>query len=103
MVKVISLKCVEHNTKPKKITTCINKNKITPDFQAYSCSVSITLRYIFLNKCKKVKITSKSTPRSCNQKKSSVYIFSASSSSRDKGTNIGSVIKEKLNMVPDNN
>ena len=101
MVSVISLKCVQHKTKPKKITTCIHKYCNTPDFQAYSCSVSITFKYNFLNKWINKKMTNKSTPRSCNQKKSSLYKFSASSSSRTNGIYIDSVIKEKLNIIPE--
>lgn len=45
----------------------------------------------------------KSTPLSCNQKKSSVYKSSVSSSSLTIGINIGSGIKLKANIVPDIN
>lgn len=42
----------------------------------------------------------RSTPRSCNQKKSSAYKSSKSSSSRTIGTNIGSGIKLNANKIP---
>ena len=45
----------------------------------------------------------KSTPLSCNQKKSSVYKSSISSSSLTVGINIGSGTKLKANIVPDTN
>lgn len=42
----------------------------------------------------------KSTPRSCNQKKSSVYKSSKSSSSRTIGISIGSGCRLKATIVP---
>jgi len=42
-----------------------------------------------------------STPLSCNQKKSSINKDSPSSSSLTIGTNIGSGIKEKDNIIPE--
>lgn len=38
MVKVISLKCVQHKAKPKKTTTWKIKKENTPLFQVASCS-----------------------------------------------------------------
>ena len=40
IVKVISLKCVQHKTKPKKVTAWKIKKVKTPLFQAISCSYS---------------------------------------------------------------
>lgn len=100
MVNVISLKCVQHKTKPKKVTACNIKNVNTPDFHATSCSYSYALTYNLRAKCIHENTNNKSTPRSCNQKKSSVYKSSISSSSRTIGTIIGSVIKLNDNIVP---
>jgi hypothetical protein len=38
IVNVISLKWVQHKTKPKKTTNCIIKKEKAPLFHAYSCS-----------------------------------------------------------------
>ena len=38
IVNVTSLKCVQHNTKPKKTTTCKNRKENTPLFHALSVS-----------------------------------------------------------------
>lgn len=100
MVKVISLKCVQQRTKPKKIVPCIIKNKNEPLFQAFSCLSLKENKNILRNKCiinnKKIR----STPLSCNQKKSSVYKSSESSSSLDVGINIGSLIKLNEIIMP---
>jgi len=72
----------------------------TPLFQVASCSYSKTFKYSFLNKCNHENTKIKSTPLSCIQKKSSVYKSSKSSSFLTIGTNIGSGIKLKDNIVP---
>jgi len=100
IVKVISLKCVQHKTKPKKVTACKTKKVKTPLFQAISCSYSNAFIYNFLKRCIHENINNKSTPLSCNQKKSSVYKSSKSSSSLTIGTNIDSGTKLKDNIVP---
>ena len=64
MVKVISLKCVQQRTNPKKVTACNTKKVNTPDFQATSCSYSYAFIYNFLNKCTQEKINNISTPLS---------------------------------------
>jgi len=100
IVKVISLKCVQHKTKPKKTTTWKIKNENTPLFQVASCSYSKTFKYSFLKRCNHEKTKIRSTPLSCIQKKSSIYKSSKSSSLRTIGTNIGSGIKLKDNIIP---
>jgi hypothetical protein len=100
IVNVISLKCVQHKTKPKKTTTWKIKKLNTPLFQVASCSYSKTFRYNFLNKCNQEKTKIRSTPLSCIQKKSSVYKSSRSSSFLTIGTIIGSGIKLKDSIVP---
>jgi hypothetical protein len=50
IVKVISLKCVVHKTKPANIVTCMIKKEKTPVFQEYSCSISFIPKYIFLKR-----------------------------------------------------
>lgn len=100
IVKVISLKCVQHKTKPQKTTTWKIKKVKTPLFHVTSCSKSITFKYNFLKRWIYKKIKIKSTPRSCNQKKSSVYKSSKSSSSLIIGINIGSGIKLNANIIP---
>jgi hypothetical protein len=100
IVKVISLKCVQHKTKPRKTTTWNIKKLNTPLFQVASCSYSKTFKYNFLKRCNHEKINIKSTPRSCIQKKSSVYKSSKSSSFLTIGTIIGSGIKLKESIVP---
>jgi hypothetical protein len=50
IVNVISLKCVQHKTKPKKITPCIIKNKKAPLFHADSCSFENANKNNFLKK-----------------------------------------------------
>jgi flagellar basal body rod protein FlgB len=100
IVKVISLKCVQQRTNPKKVTACKIKNVNTPLFQAISCSYSKAFIYNFLKRCNQEKINNKSTPLSCTQKKSSVYKSSRSSSSRTIGIIIGSGTRENDNIVP---
>lgn len=100
IVKVISLKCVQHKTKPKNVTTCKIINVKTPLFQAISCSNSNEFIYNFLNKWIQENINNRSTPRSCIQKKSSVYKSSISSSSRTIGTIIASGTKLNDSIVP---
>ena len=97
----MSLKCVQHSTKPKKIIICIKINKKEPLFQAISCLALKDDKYNFLKKCNTNTINIISTPRSCNQKKSSVYKSSESSSSLDDGINIGSFTKLKATIIPD--
>lgn len=65
IVNVISLKCVQHNERPKNVVTCIIKNKKLPFFHAVSCSLINDLKYIFLPKCISIEIKIKSTPLSC--------------------------------------
>jgi hypothetical protein len=100
MVNVISLKWVQHKTKPKKTTTWKTRKLKTPLFQVASCSYSKTFKYSFLNKCSQENTKIKSTPLSCIQKKSSVYKSSKSSSFLTIGTIIGSGIKLKESIVP---
>jgi len=100
IVNVISLKCVQHKTKPKNTTTWNIKKLNTPLFQVASCSYSKTFKYSFLNKCNHEKTKIKSTPLSCIQKKSSVYKSSKSSSFLTIGTIIGSGIRIKESIVP---
>jgi len=59
--------------------------------------------YNFLKRCIYEYINIKSTPLSCNQKKSSVYMSSISSSSLTIGTIIGSGTKLKDNITPEIN
>jgi hypothetical protein len=92
IVKVISLKWVQHNISPQKTTTCKIKNVKTPLFHAAAISDSKTFKNNFLKQCIYENIKIKSTPRSCNQKNSSIYKSSKSSSSRTIGTSIGSGI-----------
>ena len=72
----------------------------TPLFQAASFSYSNIFKYNFLNKWIYEKTNNISTPLSCNQKKSSVYKSSVSSSSLTIGTIIGSGTKLNANIVP---
>ena len=101
IVNVISLKWVQHKTKPKKITTCIIKNRNEPLFHEFSCLLPNENKNNFLIKCKTNNKKIKSTPRSCSQKKSSIKILSESSSSREDGINIGSLINENDNKIPE--
>jgi hypothetical protein len=64
IVNVISLRCVQHKTKPKKVTTCSIKNVKTPDFQATSCSYSKAFTYNFLKRWIQENINNRSTPLS---------------------------------------
>lgn len=48
---MISLKCVEHKTKPKKTATCKIKNVKTPLFHAASFSISKEYIYILRAIC----------------------------------------------------
>lgn len=100
IVNVISLKWVQHKTKPKKTTTWNIKKLNTPLFQVASCSYSNTFKYNFLKRCNQEKTNIRSTPLSCIQKKSSVYKSSKSSSFLTIGTIIGSGIKLNDNIVP---
>lgn len=100
MVNVISLRWVQHKTKPKKVTTWRIRKVKTPLFQATSCSLSKAFKYNFLKRCNHEKINNKSTPLSWSQKKSSVYKSSKSSSSLTIGTIIGSGIKLNDTIVP---
>ena len=50
IVKVISLKWVQHNTRPIKTTTWKIKNTKIPLFHADSCSYSTTFKYNLRNK-----------------------------------------------------
>jgi len=100
IVNVISLKCVQHKTRPKNTTTWNIKKLKTPLFQVASCSYSKTFKYNFLNKCNQENTKIKSTPLSCIQKKSSEYKSSRSSSFLTIGTIIGSGIKLNDSIVP---
>ena len=74
MTKVISLRWVQQSTKPVNTTTCNNKNIITPDFQATSCSISAKARYILRKRCINKNNSKTSTPLSC--KKKNIYFYS---------------------------
>lgn len=101
MVSVTSLKCVQHSTRPKKVTACKNRSRAVPVFQAPSCCLLKLPIWNFLNAWAYIKIKEKSTPRSWTQKKSSVYKSSESSSFLDWGIFIGSQFRLNDIITPD--